>query len=981
MRIKKSSIAKRLKILEFFSASVLFSSFLISGTTGKIAGLVKEGGSQTPLVGVNIIITSEWINDELVDLSIPLGAATSLTGEYFILNLQPGFYDIQAQMIGYRSEKRSKVRVDVDKTTWVNFTLDIETLAGEEVLVTAQREDRIEIDQTVTKQVYMVDEIREIAGIADIDDIMDLQADVVDNNIRGGRDGESLYLINGATIINPLSNRRAYTPMTAGLQQVEVITSGFSAEYGNAQSGVINMVPKEGSSKWIIRGDFSGTLPHARNWGGNYYDMEDNPPFDIFYSGPETWINSDPNDPSRAFFTSSTPNWTKYMPEEMTLEDSLKFAELAYKQFLGYARELGIDNESKTDYRASLSLGGPISSRSRIFMAGSQKIEHEKLPTVWPKRKRQVMVNLTNDIGTLDKLNLSLNYYNGFDNTISPGIGVPYLFELEHKNIYHETNVLESGLRYLHVFSQAALFELSVRYLYTDEQDHIATREPGVYLIKNANSYITKYSAPGGLSNNIFAKNRGRSTTKTFSLSGFYTHQINNSILSKLGWQCYLYDLNVNREQGIDNPGSVSIFKFNGNPFEGALYAQNKLEFQGMIANLGLRYDIYDFDNDYYSDIFSPLRNPEYNPDPSIPYSEREPYYDMDKALQTKSKTFTSIQPRIGLAYPVSEKAVVHVNYGTFTQRPDFTKIFDNYITTSPGDETASVTVSRLGNPRLRPEKTTAYDLGFVRYITRLSSVLEVSAYYKDVKDLVQHVYYEDEKGNLYETFANREYADIKGFHTNFEKRHGDFTVIMRYNFQVATGKSATPFDADIKFIEKPDEGELPVELPDPEDEYLNFDRTHRFVSNFSYRTGRDSGPIIYKDFRPLSDWALSLRYSLQSGRPYTYDDSGLGVKYNKRTPVFHNVKLRVQKKLRLKQTNLSVYMEVYNLLNQRDYAYTLFNNANAVARWETYYDDDQTNDVGDPMLFDDWDPLLYRQELIFLKNTPRYFRLGLIIN
>jgi|TARA_B100001105_G_scaffold185002_1_gene149852 hypothetical protein len=73
--------------------------------------------------------------------------------------------------------------------------------------------------------------------------------------------------------------------------------------------------------------------------------------------------------------------------------------------------------------------------------------------------------------------------------------------------------------------------------------------------------------------------------------------------------------------------------------------------------------------------------------------------------------------------------------------------------------------------------------------------------------------------------------------------------------------------------------------------------------------------------------------------------------------------------------------MEVYNLLNQRDYAYTLFNNANAVARWETYYDDDQTNDVGDPMLFDDWDPLLYRQELIFLKNTPRYFRLGLIIN
>ena len=102
-----------------------------------------------------------------------------------------------------------------------------------------------------------------------------------------------------------------------------------------------------------------------------------------------------------------------------------------------------------------------------------------------------------------------------------------------------------------------------------------------------------------------------------------------------------------------------------------------------------------------------------------------------------------------------------------------------------------------------------------------LKAVLKVSAYFKDVKDLVQHVYYEDEKGNLYETFANREYADIKGFHVSFRRHSGAFTAIMRYNYQVATGKSATPFDADIKFIENPDEGELPVELPDPEDEYL----------------------------------------------------------------------------------------------------------------------------------------------------------------
>jgi len=980
MGMKKSSIAKWLKILEFFSASVLLSSFLVAGTTGKIAGLVKEDGSQTPLVGVNIIITSEWVNDEPVDLSIPLGAATSITGEYFILNLKPGFYDVQAQMIGYRSEKRSKVRVDVDKTTWINFKFASEAITGEEVLVTAHRDDGIEIDQTSTKQVYMVDDTREMAGIANIDDIMDLQADVVDNNIRGGREGESLYLMNGASIVNPLSNRRAYTPMAAGMQQVEVITSGFSAEYGNTQSGVINMIPKEGGSKWVVRGDFSGSLPHARNWGGNYYDVENNVPFDILYSGPEEWLSPDPKDPEKAFFTSSSANWTKYMPEEITLEDSLKFAELAYRQFLGFARELGIKNESKTDYRVSISLGGPISSKSRIFMVGSQQIEHEKLPTVWPKRNRQIMANLTNDIGSLDKLHLSMNYYNGFDNTLSPGIGVPYLFELEHKNIYHETTVLGMGVKWIHIFSPASLLEMSVGYLSTDEADYINTREPGVYLSKEDNSYITKYIGPGNLQNNSFGNKRGDAATKTYSMLGYYSNQVTTRILTKLGWQCFYYDLDVDREDRINDPSRVSVFKFEGNPFEGGVYLQNKLEFEGMISNLGLRFDFYNFNTEYYSDIFAPLRNPEYDPDPSIPYNEREPYYDINNALTVKTEFFTRLQPRIGLAFPVSERTVVHLNYGTFIQRPDFSKVYENFIESNITSEDELYTVSRLGSPRLRPEKTIAYDIGLVKGIEFLKLVLDVSAYYKDVKDLIQHVYYEDEKGNLYETFANREYADIKGFHVSFRRHSGAFTAIMRYNYQVATGKSATPFDADIKFIENPDEGELPVELPDAKDEYLNYDRPHRMVSSFTYYTKRNSGPEIL-GMRPLSNLRVNLRYTYQTGRPYTYDADGLRLKFNKRTPDYHDIKLRLQKTFGNPGFRYSLFLEVYNLLNQRDYSYTLFNNANAVTRWETYYDDDKTNDVGDPMIFDDWDPLVYRQELIFLKNTPRYFKLGLSMN
>lgn len=950
---------------------------LYAGTTGKIAGRARSAATGEPLIGANVFINTKWQAGEQVQLSHPLGGATDLEGDFYILNLRPGFYDVTISMIGYRSETREHVRVDVDKTTVVDFGLDIESLEGEEVLITAQRTDRIELDQTSTRQLYMIEDIEEVAGISDVGDIMELQADVVDNNIRGGREGESLYLINGATIVNPISNRRAFTPMAMGLQQVEVITSGFSAEYGNAQSGVINMMPKEASDKWVARIDITGTLPHDRYWGGNYYDLENNTPFDIFTSGPDKWLEPSPSDSSQAYFNDITPNWVQFFPsdEEMTYADSLKYAELAYKQFLGFARDLGWDNSYRTDYNISLSAGGPITANSGIFISGKQQVKHQKLPTLWPDLSRQLMVNLTNRLSSTDKFNLTVNYYNGFSNGLSYGKTVPYLFELEHTNVYHTTQVLETGLRWEHIFSPEALSELNFRVLQTEDQDDIATREPDVYMVKNANAYITKYQAPGNIGNNEFAQRRGSEKSTTFTLSGSYSNQVNKHILAKLGLQYFGYDMQINKIQNITDPNNVSVFDFQAQPFEGALYTQNKLEFQGMIANLGLRMDFYDFNTEYFTDIYSPLRNSEFDPDPSIPYSERESYYDFDKALRTKATRFSRLQPRIGIAYPVSENTVVHLNYGTFTQRPDFTKIYDNYVVKNMLVEQDIYTVNRLGNPRLRPEKTIAYDIGFVQGINPLHATLEISAYYKDVKDLVQHVYYEDETGNLYETFANREYADIKGFHINLERHSGQLTTVIRYNYQVATGKSATPFDADIKYIENPDEGELPVELPDPEDVLLDYDRTHRLVSNVAYRTPRKSGPAILGT-HPLAEINVNLRYTFQTGRPYTYDTEGLGLKNNERTPEYHDLKLRIQKTARIGRERLTFYFEVINLLNQKDWAYSLFNKQDgyAVSRWH-----EEGEEAA--LRYSDYSPLHYRQELAFLRNSPRYYKLGLIFS
>lgn len=228
-------------LIMFVHAAVLFT-----GDTGKIAGQIVDAETNEPLPGANIEVEGTV-----------LGAASDLSGEYFIINIPPGIYDLRVSYMGYQSEVRNLVRILVDKTTRLDFNLTPQVLEGQEVVVVAYKEDAIEMDLTATKQTYEVDEIQSLPGMTDI---IDLQADVDGGHFRGGRTGEAIYLIGGAAIVNPLDNSRAFAPMTIGLEQVEVYTSGFSAEYGNVQSGVINIVTKEGrSDKWETHIDASTT--------------------------------------------------------------------------------------------------------------------------------------------------------------------------------------------------------------------------------------------------------------------------------------------------------------------------------------------------------------------------------------------------------------------------------------------------------------------------------------------------------------------------------------------------------------------------------------------------------------------------------------------------------------------------------------------------------------------------------------------------
>ncbi len=111
------------------AALFVYSGVTSAGITGKVAGIITDAASGEPMPAVNIVIEGTT-----------LGGATDNEGHYFIINIPPGTYTLQASMLGYAIESKTGDIVNVDHTTPLDFGLRVTAIAGEEVTVTAERE-------------------------------------------------------------------------------------------------------------------------------------------------------------------------------------------------------------------------------------------------------------------------------------------------------------------------------------------------------------------------------------------------------------------------------------------------------------------------------------------------------------------------------------------------------------------------------------------------------------------------------------------------------------------------------------------------------------------------------------------------------------------------------------------------------------------------------------------------------------------------
>ena len=937
---------------------LLWLSPLVAQNVGKLAGTVFQAKTGEALPGANIVIVGTH-----------MGADADADGAYYILNVPPGKYELRAIMIGFQTTKVVDVVVNAGRTTVVDFKLEDEAIESDEVVVVAERPD-VELDKTSTSAIVRFDDVQNLPGVRDIGDVLSLTAEVIDGHFRGGRTGEEYYTLQGMGIVNPLDRSSAFLPIMSGVEEVEVITSGFGAQYGNAQSGVVNISMKEGDRHvWKSRFESRMRAPRRKHFGPSVYDPESNDYLKLLLRD-DVWLQGDPGaEQTQPYYGSMASGLTSSFKGDTLVQ--LAVAQMLWEQT---RRDLGKTYGGDVDYSVEGAMGGPINNRMRMFMALRSNRQSTVFPTEQPNAEYQAMGNVVTDLSGRVALRISGGLTRRNENVFSSSNSVSgyqrWLWDRITGIRQRKRINSQLGGRLTYTISPSTYYEVKVNTLFTD---NVVGATPVPEFIPDSvdfNWVVGTISYPNNNSPDRLGYQIGYDTftkekTRTISLEQTLTSQVTKAHLLNAGIQANAYRIDVSNFYNVRSNRELERYK--ADPFEAAAYVQDKMEFSGMIANVGLRFDMWYSGVDYYTDLYTPFGD-----------SDSLGRFDPANGETKKPPVYARVQPRLGFSFPVSTNTIFHLNYGAFMQRPSFQYIVSNRV----GQRLNNPIV--LGNPQLEPETTNSYDIGVVRALGE-GFTLDVSGYYKDVKNLIQQSDFIDERaGYLVSSYFNLDYADIRGFRVILNNRKGPLTGSINYQYSYATGKSATA-TAATPIFNRDTLGTVTTDLINvpTRDILLDFDRTHNLVITAGYATGKDWGPSL-AGLKLFSNLFISAYSTMRSGRPYT-SPSDIRLINVKRAPMEYNTDLRLTRSIQgFLGSKTTLYLEVFNLFSNKilNYEYlfdrpTPTNPNLPLQYYEAYPINDEENGIRYW-----WDkgrqgPFSVDQSFLIYSNQPRSFSFG----
>ncbi len=868
---------------------------------GRIEVRVMESKTGEGLPGANVTVKGTY-----------LGGTSDINGLVHIERVNPGSYTIEVVLLGYKVVQFTSVRVEAGQTTSLSAKLEETVLSLEQDIVVIGERPLFNIEETASRRNIGQTDIQ-AAAVQSVQAIVSLQPGVVfaDNeiHIRGSRSYENAYLIDGVSVQDPLAGTGFGLQLNpASVQEAEVITGGYNAEYGQATSGIVSITTREGTER------YSGSVAYRTDHVGfnrNSYANWNTDIMDATLSGPELVTSS-------------------LLPAlGVTVPGTVSFFGTVYANlsdgYLRWAEVLGPGNKP-VGYQA-LAPGGLTSS---IF--GGTRYA--------PRRSNNysMLGKLTYKPSGTMKLSYTFNQSVVIDqNTqaiqstlerVEPNPGYQFLFQYipDSANTFTQRN-LQHAISWTHTLSKQTFYEVKLsRYMahvrgdangksfdrYMEPQDIIT------YPIRYYNiTSDTVGVVPGDGFYDVGSPTSWRDhSVSEYTIKADVTNYFSEKNRFKAGLEMRFQDLQMAdlvrpwvKPLGYDN----DIYSVRTG--QGALYAQDNVTLSGMILNFGLRLDYWvpgKYVDDVARDTSSAL---------IIPKALRQEYLDNTFAfLGYRMKA--RLSPRLGISHPVSDNQTLFFSYGHFSKFPRPQFVYSKLTRTSVRSSLP------VGNPDLNPETTVAYELGLRNQLSG-NDVLTVTAFYKDIFDYITEKSVRrlttTAGAQYYTTYLNSDYGRVRGIEVEYKKRIGAwFRGGISGSYSIATGKSSTP-----------NENVIRLQQGEPEtikENYLIWDRPVQISAslNFTVLKGK---PLFGFGEGILDDINLFVRVSYQSGKRYTpqiftgvdavtgrpkYIDNDNRILEGIGSPWFF-VDLNMEKTIALGFANLIVSIEVQNLFNRKN--------------------------------------------------------------
>lgn len=864
----------------------VWNNWLFAGNTGKIAGTVTDKQTREPLIGANVVIKGTT-----------LGAATDMKGNYYILQIPPGKYQVMVAYIGYHTQTIENVEVRVDLTTRLNFEMESMAIEFPTLTVTAE-EPLVQLDITSTRKTTSKEEIAETPGFETTADIFKLHGgasvdvspqiitlqgeelqvrdtSVRDVHIRGGRGGEILFIVDGMPVTHPIYGGRDVLELNVvDIQGMELLTGAFNAEYGQAQSGVVNITTRSGGDQ------FSGGIEYKTSEIGYSYDTQ----YTSFYlGGPE---------PITGYLL---PKLGLQLPGRMSffLSSNGTLSDTPY----GNNRDrdnvslLGFNIKEKQDNTGNLNakINWDISNQFALIFSyhGTWK-SWSNFDWVWK--------NYPDNMADYSRSNQNFN------------------------------------LRINHTLSKSTFYNINFGYLSVDYDGSLYGQDPADFWTFYKDSvaydywdYINRFSdVPDSIKDRIkepttdrFGFNDSQSYqsiwrddfTRSYVFKGDITSQLHPEHLVKSGIEIQYNDIQyVDIQDGgvkLSNYGRYRFqndplfpepngpFKefgqnrwvFNAYPLSGGIYLQDKFERETLIINAGIRADWF-------------------MPGSSVKNSDWKNQWENATGLIADWEWIKyKISPRFGISFPITQKTVIFFSYGHFNQLPEL-----QYFYRDP------YTGGFTGNPFLDYEQTILYEFGFTHQIAN-DWALDIKSYTKDISQQVETLQLQAALGLPVYLYDNKGYGRARGLEFELVKRYSHFTSgKVNYTVQWANGYSSSAFD---NYIRSKTDFPYPIR-----ERRLDWDIRHQIVLQAMIASPQNK-PINLFGLKLPDNWNMTILSRFSSGQPYTpytLDPVVAQKTENSATgPYTMTTDLKIKKTFKISGMDVSIFADVFNLFNRKN--------------------------------------------------------------